>query len=218
MKKRIFTILLFLLMITPVYAKDNKLYFTEKEERIYYESKLLNEDVFMKHTDMVPGSRYTDELIIENGTATTYTLYFKVVPRKQSKMADELLDAIDMEITLDGNLIYNGSAKGLDYSSVGVNLQNSVLLGDFIPSRNSKMVVKTHLQESYSNTDFKEYSYIDWTFYAQYENNTWEIIPIPKTGIGFVQKSIPYLPWIGILFIVIILYGVYKIREKKERV
>ena len=204
-------------MITPVYARENRLYFVEDEKHLYYESKFINENVFMKHTDMVPGSRYTDELIIENGTNATYALYFKVVPKQQSNVSDELLDAIEMEITLDGSLVYSGTAKGLDYNGSGTNLQNSVLLGDFVPSRNSKMVVKTHLKESYTNANLLENSYMDWTFYAQYDNKTWEIIPIPKTGLSLAEKVVPYLPWVGILFIVVSLLAFYIVKDKKAQ-
>ena len=42
-----------------------------------HESSYIDEDVFMKHVDMAPGASYTDELLIENGTNTKYTLYFK---------------------------------------------------------------------------------------------------------------------------------------------
>ena len=52
----------------------------------------------MKHIDMTPGENFTDELYIENGTNTKYTLYFKVVPREQSAEANELLDNILMRI------------------------------------------------------------------------------------------------------------------------
>ena len=69
-------LLLILLLTISVSAKENKLYFVEKDNQIFYESGLYDEKVFMKHTDMVPGSSYTDELLIENGTNKVYKLYF----------------------------------------------------------------------------------------------------------------------------------------------
>ena len=124
----IFAVLCFTI---PVEATSSRLYFTESEDRLYYDGELLD-DTFMYHTDMVPGSNFSDELIIENGTGTTYTLYFKVVPREQSEEANELLENITMRILLDGKVIYEGRASGLDYTGDGINLQNAVCLGHTI--------------------------------------------------------------------------------------
>ena len=181
-----------LLLVTPfsfVNAKENRLYFTESNNRIYYESRLLNEKVFMKHTDMVPGASYTDELTIENGTNTKYTLYLKAIPREQSSAAEFLLESILMKITLDGNVVYEGRATGLDYTDQGVDLQNAILLGDFTSTKKSKMIVETKLQEEYDDIENKEFSYIDWAFYAQYDDSKpVEIIESPDT----MMNSFPY--------------------------
>lgn len=213
MKKFILFISLLLLIVSPVYAKENKLYFTESDNRLYYESKLLNEDVFMKHTDMVPGNSYRDELIIENGTNTKYTLYFKALPRKQSKEADELLESIMMKMTLDGKVIYEGTATGLDYNEQGIDLQKAILLGDFIPSKNSKMIVETKLSENYDNTEYSGFSYIDWIFYAQSDNSKppVEIIVSPNT----MKNSFPFTIVFSV-FIVLIGFGIIKSAYKKK--
>jgi len=135
MKKFVLFISLFALSVLSVQARENKLYFTEENNRLYYESKLIDEDIFMKHIDMTPGESFTDELLIENGTNTKYTLYFKVVPREQSAEADELLENIIMKIKLDEEIIYEGKATGLDYTEQGIDLQKAILLGDFTPSK-----------------------------------------------------------------------------------
>ena len=183
MKKFILFISLLILFTPQVYAKENKLYFTESDNHLYYESSLLDENLFMNHTDMVPGDSYKDELIIENGTDTKYTLYLKVLSKEQSSDADELLENIFMKITLDDKVIYDGKATGLDYTNQGIDLQKAILLGDFTPSKKSKMVVETKLSENYDNTEFSDSLYIDWSFYAQYGNNNQpvEIIESPNT-------------------------------------
>ena len=165
MKRFVFFVSIFALSIISVHAKENKLYFTEENNRLYYDSKLIDENVFMKHTDMIPGERFIDELVIENGTNTNYTLYFKVVSREQSVEANELLDNILMRIKLDDKVIYEGKATGLDYNNQGIDLQKAILIGKFAPSKNSKMIVETKLLENYDNTQFNEFSYIDWSFY-----------------------------------------------------
>ncbi len=210
MKKIVLFISFFVLSILSVQAKENKLYFTEENDRLYYESKLIDEDVFMKHIDMTPGESFTDELLIENGTNTKYTLYFKIVPREQSTDADELLENIIMNIKLDGKEIYNGKATGLDYTEQGVNLQKAILLGDFTPSKNSKMVVETKLKEDYNNTNSHELSYIDWSFYAQYDNNSDPLIINPKTST--ISNNNLLLP---IILIIIGLISIISIKNKK---
>ena len=182
--KKVLLIIVLMFSLVTVYAKENKLYFYEKDDRLYFESSLLDQDVFMKHEDMVPGSKYTDTLKIENGTETPYNLYFKIVPPNQTQQAQELLEYIEMKITLDGKLIYDGRATGLDYTNSGVNLQKAVLLGEFKPSKESVMVVNTHLKEEYSNTLNRDSSHIDWSFYVQYgdEEEPTEIIEVPDTN------------------------------------
>lgn len=213
MKKKIILIALLVFLITPVTAKENKLYFTEKDERIYYESKLIDEDMFMKHTEMVPGEKYKDELKIENGTNTKYTLYFKVVPREQSEEADELLENIEMKITLDGEEIYEGKATGLDYTDEGVDLQEAILVGEFSPSKTAKMEVETKLSEEYDNTENEEFSYIDWSFYAQYDISKppVQIVEAPNT----MKNSFPYTIVISIAAVVLGL-GIICYAKKKE--
>lgn len=214
MKKIILLIFVFVLSTISVQAKENRLYFTEENDRLYYESKLIDEDVFMKHMDMVPGSRYTDELTIENGTKIKYTLFFKVVPKSQSAEADELLENIIMKIKLDDKVIYEGKATGLDYTNQGIDLQQAILLGDFEPSKTSKMVVETKLSESYGNTEFNESSYIDWSFYAQYDNGKppVEIVETPDT----MSNSFPYTIVFSIIIVLIGLGIIISARKKQS--
>ena len=211
MKKFILLISLFVFGIISVQAKENKLYFTEDNNRLYYDSKLIDENVFMKHIDMTPGENFTDELYIENGTNTKYTLYFKVVPREQSAEANELLDNILMRIKLDDKIIYEGKATGLDYTDQGINLQNAILLGDFTPSKNSKMVVETKLSEDYNNTNFHELSYIDWSFYAQYDNNSDPLIINPKTSTISNNNLL-----LSIILIIVALLSIIGLKNKKN--
>ena len=51
MKKIITFLLLFFLLISPVKALENKLYFTEEDGQLYYQSSLIDEKVFLKHLD-----------------------------------------------------------------------------------------------------------------------------------------------------------------------
>lgn len=182
MKKILLFLTVMFFGITSAQAAENKLYFTDDNDRLYYDSDLYDENLFMYHTDMLPGSSYTDELIIENGSETEYSLYLKVDEEERTQLSEELLKSIEMTIELDGEVIYDGYADGLDYNDDGVNLQDAILIGLYKPYTESKLVVKTKLSPDYSNTDNKELSNIKWNFYARYSGNT-EVLPInPDTG------------------------------------
>lgn len=209
MKRRLLFLLGILILVSPfvVRAKENKLYFTGSGNRLYYNSALYDEAIFMKHTDMVPGSSYEDELVIANNARVDYKLYLRVKLREQSEAQLELLRNIEMTIFLDGKIIYEGKADGIDYTSSGVNLQNAIYIGNYAPEIVSRLVVKTRLSTEYSNTENREISYIDWEFVANYED---EVIPInPDTGdkIGMYLKYAVYaLLIVMVLFILMKFY------------
>ena len=205
-------LLLILILLFPllVSASDNRLYFTEEGNRLYYESKLIDENVFMKHLDMTPGKEYTDELIIENGTKTSYDLFFKVKPVEQSDKANTFLENLIMTITIDDNEIYSGKATGLDYGN-GVDLTNAIELGVFSENKRSTMKVVTKLSEDYSDTAFDESSKIEWEFYASYENNKATII-VPNTEKNNIINHI----WIVIVGLLIVFIGILFIKRKQK--
>ena len=177
MKKILLTIILLLLIVLPVSAKDNRLYFVEGKDtdKVYYESALFDSKKFMSHLDMVPGSSYTDTLLIENSTNTKYTLYFKFNKKNQSADADKLLNNIIMKITINNNVIYEGNASGMG----SLDLSDAVSLGDVLPKKTYTMVVNTTLSTEYTNPEGDDLALIDWTFYAQYEKEPpHEIVPI----------------------------------------
>jgi len=181
MKKRFILIILLILIGLPVKAKISKFYFTESGKHIYYESDLLDEKTFLNHTDMVPGKQYKDKLIIENGTNTNYKIYFKVELQEQNQEKEELLNNINMRIILDNKEIYEGNATGINPIK-NQDLRNAILLGDFSKGKTSEMIIETKLREEYDNTNNRELSMINWTFYAQYEEEpVIEIIEAPNT-------------------------------------
>ena len=217
MKKILSIILLNILMISNVAAKDNKLVLTEEGNRIYYNSSKLDKDVFLNHQDMTPGTEYEDILIIENDSSTDYKLYFKVKERTQSEIAQEILENIEMEIYLDENLVYNGKAKGLDYDNSGVNLQNAILLGEFKAEVSKKMKVVTKLNEEYENQKGNNLSYIDWEFYASYNNEINVIEQNPNTGDFQLIKLVTILISIFIILVTLI-YLLKKIEKRKLKI
>lgn len=191
MRKRLFVLILMLLMIKPVMAIDNKLFLTEKDNKIYYDEELFKKEDFMHHLDMVPGGKYQDDLVIENGAKIPLKIYLQVKEDEQSSDAEELLDSIFMKVTLNDNVIYDGKVKGLDYNSNGVNLQDSVYLKDFAVGESAKIHVDLYLDSAYANKEFNDYTYLNWLFIAQFDTSITEVVPAPITGIN--QNYIPII-------------------------
>lgn len=212
MKKILSILLLSVLLVLPVatLAKENKLYFTNSGDRLYYKTDLYDEKVFLKHLDMVPGKPYEDTLSIENHSKYDYKLYLKVKKRNQSAMAEELLRNIKMVILLDDEVLYEGFADGLDYNSSGIDLTNAIYIGEYKSNSTSNLLVKTKLVEEYSNTENLELSYIDWEFVAEYEDL---VIPInPDTGENTRYYIKIVVLSLSILFILllIVIFGIEK--------
>lgn len=211
MKKLILLIMMTVLTVTTatnVSALNNKLYFTEKDDRLYYDSDSFDKSIFMQHHDMIPGRKYTDELTIENKTSITYSLYLKVNNVDQDMLADELIDNTIMDVYLDDVLIYSGYARGLDYNDSGANLQDAILIGKFKKNANSKLVVETRLAEDYTNINNDSIGRIEWEFYASYDKKVTEVTP--NTGDD-IYKHIVLLVVSSITFALLI----FKLEKKK---
>ena len=188
MKKIFLSLFIVALTVGSVSATSNRLYFTEKNNKIYYDTDLFKEDAFLLHTEMIPGEEYVDELVVENGTKTKYDLYLKareITVEKEDTDdsgeidSNELLDHIIMKVELDGKVLYEGYARGIDYSDTsdestktnlteGINLQNAIYIGSYGSKKASKIVVTTMLDPEYEVQD-KKLTRIDWDFYANYE-------------------------------------------------
>ena len=212
--KKIFLILGIMILtisLKGVKALENKLYFIEQDNKLVYESD--SENYFMKHLDMLPGSSYSDELEIENGTKNKYTLYLKVETKDQSVLAEELLDNITMKVYLDNEQIYSGNIRGMDYVEEGINFSNAVKLKELDSADKSLLKVETELSSDYSNKNNNEIGKVEWLFYAQYENNQPQIIDnVPKTDLDSNKTVYSII----ILTLGMIVFGIYFIGKNKQ--
>lgn len=213
MKKIWLLLITMVLLIGNVEAATNKLYFTEKNDRLYYDTDAFDEASFMVHHDMIPGREYIDEIEIENKTKETYDLYLKLAVESNDELSDELIDNIFMEVYLDDELIYSGTARGLDYQGTGINLQETVLLGRYLPNEVNNLVVKTRLADSYTNTANTSIGEISWSFYGRYGN---EVTPILPETSDHISKYVIILSSASLIFILIIMVITKKKKENEE--
>lgn len=186
MKKMIFTLILLLISISSVSAKENRLILIEQNNKIYYDRNVFDRDYFMKFDGMLPNGKYHDELLIENNTNKKVTLYFKIEEKEQSDEQNELLDNLFMKLYLDNNLIYDGQVKGFDYNLNGVNLQNVVFLKELSQSDSLKFNVDLYLDPKYANKNMDDYARVDWIFYVQQMDTgeVTEVTGVPITGLN----------------------------------
>ena len=213
MKKIILLIFAFFISLNLVSAKENKLYISSSDNKLYYDSKLFDINKFMNYLDMIPGDTFNDELIIENNTKYTFKLYLKIKNRNNN----DLMDYLSMKLYLDNNLMYDGDVIGTNLN----NLDDVYYVGTFKPNQVSKLDAFVNFSIDYSNMDNKDTLIVDWIFYAETDeltekNNTdnnsviVEILPAPTTGINIDSNFIGY----GILglclissIVIVILFG-----------
>lgn len=206
MKKIVFVLICLILFTPLVNAEGNRLYFSEDGKELVYDTEYFNEKIFMHHVDMYPGKVYQDILDIENGTKNECELFFKVIPVEQSAKANELIENINMEITVDDKLMYDGFATGKDYVGDGINLTNAISLGYFKSNQKSTLVVNTNLNENYEDSDNVVKSYIDWQFYAKC-SGVKDVVEInPETGSLFSTKILLMIAIVSLLFVTIMTY------------
>jgi len=211
-KKLVYAFIIFICLISvKVNAKEASLYFTESNNIVYYYIDETDE-TFMNRVDMLPGNDYYDYLSMYNNTSKTYTLYLKVVPREASEEVEEFLNSISMNITIDDDEIYDGLVTGEEYD--GVDLQNAIKIGEFSNGTTMDLTVKTTLDKEYSNKNAFDDAYVDWLFYAEYEDEVVEIKPV-NTRVQLYENAVKLL-YVLIPFTLVV-FGIYIYRRKKVK-
>lgn len=202
MKRIIFTIIVFFIMLCNISASTNTLEFTEKGNELVYNTELYDDNTFINHQDMIPGKEYKDELIIENKSDTKYRLYLKANNTNQNEELSNFIKNIEIRIYLDNKLIYEGTADGMDYK--GIDLKESILIGDYEKNKKSKIVVYTKLSEDYENTN-QISGNIEWQFYANYGDDIFVINPETKDNIQtIITISVSILILLFLIIITIV--------------
>lgn len=95
---------------------EKKLYISQSGGVLTFIPDTPDENWFLSYLNMMPGETYTDTLLIENLNSKTYDLYMQAILKDldQSALALELLEYITITVTYNGEVIYEGSADGVD--------------------------------------------------------------------------------------------------------
>lgn len=157
--------LIFCNTVVPSYASENVLKFHEDNSKLYYDATLYDTSIFLNCENMSFNQEYTQSMRIENLTNTSYRLYLKAIPVEQSKLCDELLNNINISISLDGIVIYQGKASGKTYDENYPEMTNALDLGEFKAHSSSELSATVSLDNNYSIIEENSCE-IDWKFYA----------------------------------------------------
>lgn len=125
--------LILFLNIQSVFADNIKtLYFSSIDNKLYYDAKMSpNTDYFMVFEDMVANKVYEDQLKIRNDASEEYDLLFQIIPKDEmNPLSRNLLKAIDMKISYDNELLYEGSADAVTKKG-GLDVSEMVSLGRY---------------------------------------------------------------------------------------
>lgn len=159
---------------TPVNAKTNKISIYEDDNRLYY-SNSNNDNIFIDHDNMTPGVEYEDYLKIENNSKKDNELYLQFVDSNNSSISSSLLDYIELKLYLDDELIYYGSARGVNYDTNGINLDDVVKIKTIKSGDVSKLKVVSKLADEYSLDKGLDSSDLEWHFYTIMNDEVVEI-------------------------------------------
>lgn len=152
------TCMLLLFLVTflqlPVWANAEepyKLYFSEKNGKLYYKNKSEDTNLFLNLNDMFPGQKYTSDLNIRNEANKTYDLYFQMIPKAGSLSESlELLSQIEITIYNKNKQIYKGKADKSYPAKEGRLIKSEMIyLGNYTPKESHNLKVEVMLDEDY---------------------------------------------------------------------
>ncbi len=199
MKKMAIIFIIFFCLVEPIGASENILRFVDEDNNLYYDSEIFDDDIFMNRLNLISGETNNDVLLIENKTDDTFNLYFRIIDNGYSEEDKELISNTTMKIFVDNEIIYDGYIDGKHYDD-GINLNNSVSVGEFTPDSSKEIRVVTEVDSDYVGAEANATIQVDWEFYAEIDDAILPINPIILEGID--HNIIILIIW-GIALIVI---------------
>jgi len=155
---------------------------------------------------VVPGDVFTKRLTIQNldqGSESylPYTLAMRAEPLFSNGPVD-LLDVVDLELKLDGRVIYSGRVRGDEDVNM---IENALPLGVYTPGDQKTLDIKLTVGTDWELTREKSVAEFKWLFYA------WRETPKEPPNTGLSEYGI------FIIFGGVALLWVFIILKKKKR-
>lgn len=156
------------------------LYLSEEEGELIYTPSSPDENWFLSFFNMIPGETYTDTLVIENLSDSTYDIYMQAIyTGSQAELAEELLELITMKVYYNGELLYEGSANGEEY--IG-DLFDVIYLGNYESGMSGELYVELLLDPNTPMEYADVIAYTNWQFMVEENITTDTGTEQPKTG------------------------------------
>lgn len=219
MKKKMLAMIVLIVSLLAVGAgaaaqETKKLYFEETDGTMTWNPVRGSDgNWFMSFTNMIPGGRYEDDLKIENGSGKTWKMYMQAIPLEQEEIQDELLERIYMSVVLDGNVLYSGTASGMEYENGA--LQDVIYLGTYEAGEESQITVQLKLDQSLGIENSDRLTRSDWKFMVTEvkqtsEKTTPQVIQPPKTGDTTNLALYQILLAVSLFFIIV--SAIYRVK------
>ena len=221
MKKII--VLLFLLFCTiPVFAEDKVLILEEVKNHYYYD-RHSSIDLFQQEIKMNELKPFVSELEIQNNSDLNKEVFLLFESKGQDGSYNDLMAYLDLKITLDDKVVYEGSGEPLDYSPNSNDLHDYISIGKLNGKSTSHLKIEMNVSEEYTSVSDNSFAYVMYSFYQKEKK---EYIEIEELTPDMLYNFLDVWVFCGVcvLFAVLILSLVvyriktrYKKKEKKEK-
>lgn len=166
-------------------VKGSGSYASDTDVVVGYQDK----DLFSNMKDLMPGDTLTNTVAMANQSSREITLYMKAFSEFTSEdgktavrdkstasadgktFRDDILNQIDMTLTLGSKVIYKGSADGntpdSGYQALTAG-DYGISLGAFAAGQKETLTIELHLPgPEFDNSFVNSFDAVDWVFYAE---------------------------------------------------
>ncbi len=203
----------------PVVANENILCLVDNKNNLSYDERYMDIDSLTKKIDIGSSKIYKESFVIQNTTLESQELFLHLETKAQDGSIDDLLDYLQLKITVDKKVIYEGSASSLNSSLDGNVLLEYIPLGKYDKNQESNCDVEFSIVDSYRSISDNKYAYVYWSFYTKDKDN--DYIEIEKLTSEMFYNFLDVWVFcgfcIGVAFIVLAIYYI-RMRIEYKRI
>lgn len=191
------------MLVTPAFAADTVITYVGGERNFSYDlgsNKLTDSDLFDNFKGMWPGDSATQTVNFKNESDESHfiRLYLKAVSHDASgnepvagvadvALMNEFLAAVDIKVTADSEVIYNGSGD------MGETMTNGILLGKFHKGEGTVLNIELSIPLELDNKFAGILGEVDWIFTAEQDNYPDKTLTVNKVWAGTFDEHPDYV-------------------------
>ena len=161
-------ILVVFILFSPLFvmAKDVKFSLVDYKGNLSYNDRFISSENFIKKLD-VSKQNFSYQMVVENATLQKQKLFLLLESKSQDGSFDDLLDYLSIQVMVDDDLIYDGSASIMNYSNQKNDFRDFISLGTFSKKSSHTLKVEMTIDEEYYPSSTNQFAYIYFSFYTQ---------------------------------------------------